>query len=378
MLFLILFSLLEFEGYLSLSTSEGFLIKKEGKVLPFIIKPYTLYLNFKSPYELEIGDKIKVHFKEKKGVPIAFKIEKLKKIHINPLFEIKESFFKENIKSYEIVDLREEEEFLKIHIPSSKREFIKNNKEIIFYCNDYYDEKCIEKFQNILIKEKANFLFFQGGIKEWNEKGNYFYTEPEILLKKEKIDFYLIDLRDEEERKKGVIPFSFYANLKEMDWRDFSSEEGMVPLLFIGKDERDERPIKAAEKVLKWRYEGKKNGYISILKGGIKGLEKIGFKLEIKEILPFKLSNLKKEGEIKLEELSKKDIFFVDLRAEGDADLKFAKNIKLSELDEKIEILPKDKEVILFCYEGKRAEIAFYILKKLGFNVKFINEPPFF
>ncbi len=377
MLFLILFSLIEVEGYLSLNAIQGFIIEKDSKFYPFITKPYTLYLNFKSPNELEIGDKLKVYFKEEKGVPIAFKIEKLKKIYINPKFEIKESFFKENLENYELVDLREEEEFLKINIPSSKREFIKNNKEIIFYCNDYYDEKCIEKFQNILIKEKGNFLFFQGGIKEWNKRGNYFYTEPEIFLKKEKINFYLVDLRNKEEREKGVVPFSFYANLEEMDWRDFSSEEGMVPLLFIGRDENDERPVKAAKKVLKWRYDNNKNGYVSILKGGIEGLKKIGFNLEKKEILSFKVSNLKKEGEIKLEEL-KKENYFVDLRDEGDANFKSAKNLKLSELDEKIEMLPKDKEIILFCYEGKRAEVAFHILKKLGFDVKFINEPPFF
>ena len=377
MLFLILLSLLEIEGYLSLITSQGFIIEKNGEIFPFIVKPYTLYLNFETFEEIVIGDKLKVYYKENKKVPIAYKIEKLKKIYINPELEIKESFLKSNIENYELVDLRDYEDFINIHIPKSKRNYSKNEKEVVFYCRDFYDEKCIERFQEILINKRGKFFFFQGGIEGWNEKGNYFYTEPEIFLKKEKINFCVIDVREEEERKKGVVPFAYYSKLEEMDWKEFSSEEGMVPLLFYGKDEKDERPKLAAEKVLKWRYENKRNGYVSILKGGVEGLKKIGYKLEKKELLPFNVSNLKKEGEVKLEEVSK-DAFFVDLRDETDANLKFAKNIKLSELDEKIEFFPKNKEIILFCYEGKSAKVAYLILKKLGFDVKFINGPPVF
>jgi len=377
MVFFFLCSLLEIEGSLSLITSQGFIIEKKGESFPFIIKPYTLYLNFDEIEEIIIGDKIKVYYKENKRVPVAYKIEKLKKVFVNPDFEIKISFLKENLDNYELVDLRDWEDYIYLQIPKSKRDFKKSEKEVVFYCNDFYDEKCINKFQEILINGRGKFFFFQGGIEEWNKRGNYFYTEPEIFLRKEKINFYVIDIRDKEEREKGVVPFAFSCKLEEMDWKDFSSEKGMVPLLFYGKDEKDERAKVAAEIVLKWRYENVLNGPVSVLEGGIKKLKDIGFKLEKKEIPPFKISNFKNDLKIKLEELSKNS-YFVDLRDTPDANTKFAKNIKLADLDEKIEFLPKNKEIVLFCYEGKRAKIAYLILKKIGFDVKFINEPPVF
>ena len=52
---------------------------------------------------------------------------------------------------------------------------------------------------------------------------------------------------------------------------------------------------------------------------------------------------------------------------------KFAKNIPLSELEGRLNEIPKDKVVLVHCATGIRAEMAYNILKRAGFNVYYFN-----
>jgi len=69
----------------------------------------------------------------------------------------------------------------------------------------------------------------------------------------------------------------------------------------------------------------------------------------------------------------KEDIFFVDVRdadelVEQSYDVKNIINIPLDQIEAKMNLIPKDKQVILVCQSGNRSGQAFEILSKKGFT----------
>ena len=79
---------------------------------------------------------------------------------------------------------------------------------------------------------------------------------------------------------------------------------------------------------------------------------------------------LPKEAKKKLEN---KEVFLLDVRNQNEYDiarLKNAKLIPLPELKNKLDEIPKDKEIIVYCHHGNRSLEAARILKENGFNVK--------
>lgn len=364
--------LLIIEGNLLISTSSGILIEK-SEFFPFIIKDYTIFSNFSHTRELKKGDKLIVEYEYKNLVPIALKIEKKSFYFSEPRFEIEENLVKES--TFEIYDLRQED-FEILHIPNAK--LYKNEKKdgAIFYGNN--TEKEFKTFQNLLKIGLKNLFFYSKGIEGWNNAGNFFITEPNALVKRGKdLNFIIIDIRSEVEREGGAIPFAYYKEIEKFKWEDFSLKLGMPPILFYGQDEKDERAKIAAEKIINWRFQSEelKDGYVSILNGGVKKLKEEGFKLEKVKLKEFKKEHLKSEGELWEEDLDllKEGYVFVDLRDEEDFIFKNSLKIPLSKLDEKIKDIPKTKEIVLFCYEGKRARIAYEILKNLKYKVKYLN-----
>lgn len=371
MLFLLIFSIIE--GNLLISTSTGVLIERDDLFFPFVIKYYTIFTNFSHTRELKRGDDLIIEYENKNLIPTALKIEKKSLNFSNSDFQVEENFLKES--SFEIYDLRQED-FEILHIPNAK--LYKNEKKdgAIFYGNNTEEE--FKTFQNLLKIGLKNLFFYSKGIEGWNNAGNFFITEPKVFLKKGKnLNFIIIDIRSEEEREGGVIPFAYYKEIEKFNWQDFLLKTGMPPILFYGEDEKDERPKIAAEKILNWRFQSQelKDGYVSILNGGVKKLKEAGFKLEKVKLKEFKKEHLKNEGELWEEDLDllKESYVFVDLRDEEDFIFKNSLKIPLSKLDEKIKDIPKTKEIVLFCYEGKRARIAYEILKNLKYKVKYLN-----
>ncbi|MEN8802088.1 MAG: rhodanese-like domain-containing protein, partial [Thiogranum sp.] len=51
-----------------------------------------------------------------------------------------------------------------------------------------------------------------------------------------------------------------------------------------------------------------------------------------------------------------------------------ARHIPLEQLEGRLGDLPKDTEIILYCANGIRAEMAYQTLDKEGFKSRFLNE----
>ena len=70
-------------------------------------------------------------------------------------------------------------------------------------------------------------------------------------------------------------------------------------------------------------------------------------------------------------ELSRKDVEFIDVRTKGEFSryhIPGFQNIPLHELSKKVDLLSKEKEVIVICQSGMRSHQATRIFKKKGFT----------
>ena len=76
-------------------------------------------------------------------------------------------------------------------------------------------------------------------------------------------------------------------------------------------------------------------------------------------------------------EKSREGVYFIDVRSDKEAAtgmLKGARHVPLEKLEDAAADLPGDKEIIIYCANGIRAEMAYETLNKMGLRSRFLNE----
>jgi len=76
-------------------------------------------------------------------------------------------------------------------------------------------------------------------------------------------------------------------------------------------------------------------------------------------------------------EKSREGVYFIDVRTDKEVStgmLRDARHIPLEKLEDVAAELPKDKEIIIYCANGIRAEMAHETLSKMGLRNRFLNE----
>lgn len=214
---------------------------------------------------------------------------------------------------------------------------------------------------------------------EWKKAGKPVISTVNFI--KENMDKgipqVVIDLRAPSDALKGHIPdaVSIPSGQIAMSKDKFPADK-KAPIVLYSHD--DKMAIEAFKVVRAWGYTN-----TSILGGGIKAWEKVGFPIE-KEKIKTEIVYIPKPrpGEIPVEEFKKiaetlpADKFILDVRDEDEAMqgmLRGAKNIPTQEITGKLTEIPKDKEIITHCSTGVRAEMAYHILKEAGYKARFLN-----
>jgi rhodanese-related sulfurtransferase len=149
--------------------------------------------------------------------------------------------------------------------------------------------------------------------------------------------------------------------------------------IILYADSQSDRNLLLAYKELReWGY-----GKTTLLEGGLSQWTADGRPTEsgaaarqityVKQLPPGAIS----AEEFAALEKSRAGVTFVDVRTEKEAAtgvLKGAIHISLDTLDENLDKLPKDQEIIAYCANGIRAEMAYQKLKGLGYKVRYLNE----
>jgi rhodanese-related sulfurtransferase len=226
-----------------------------------------------------------------------------------------------------------------------------------------------------------NVKVFHAGLPAWKKAGNLIVSNTKNLEHLNKLDasYVLLDLRSPDAIKKGHIPKAVEAPDGDVESLKDQFPKYKKAVIILYNQDGD---VAAAEKAFKtitgWGFK-----QVSILIGGLQAWEKAGKKLATGEAAK-EIKYVKKllPGEMEIAAFSevlkspKEGFVIVDVRNPNEFEAgKFpnAVNIPLEEMEGKLETLPKDKTLLLHCNTGARAEMAYNVLKKAGFKVKYVK-----
>lgn len=294
--------------------------------------------------------------------------------------------------NFELVDSRPLVRYNEGHIPGAisipDADFDKfawklpkgKDKLIIFYCAGSGRRSCIS---SAVKAEKLGYTrvkFFSDSFYGWKKAGYLVVSSVQSLrvyLEKE-IPVVLVDLRLLDEAKKGHIIGAVSIPGKDIPTAKdkFPSDKSALIVLY------DNDAKSAADDFISVRGWGYTN--TSVLEGGFEEWKRSGG-LVVTGNVATKVTYVPKlrPGEITVEEFKRiaeaplPDKQMLDGRDEDEAEegmLKGALNVPSWDIKNRLNEIPKDKEIIVYCATGVRAEITYHILKEYGYiKVRFLN-----
>jgi rhodanese-related sulfurtransferase len=226
-----------------------------------------------------------------------------------------------------------------------------------------------------------NVKVYHAGLPAWKKAGNYVVSNIAGIdeLDKMAMPYILLDLRSPDAISKGHIPKAVAIPKDGLD-----SIKGQfptfkaAPIIIYDQKGADEAAKAAYKTVAGWGYT-----QVSILSEGFNGWQAAGKTLATGPA-DTKIAYVRKlfPGEVELavftRELAKPspNIIILDVRGANeikDGVLPNTKNIPLDDLEARLSELPKDKEILLHCGTGARAEMAYTVLKNAGYNAKYLR-----
>lgn len=222
---------------------------------------------------------------------------------------------------------------------------------------------------------------FHAGLPAWKKACHLVVSNIDALERynKEDLSYILIDLRPKTEVEKGHIPKAVgvpeggITVLKDQ----FPKYKGAQIILY-NEDGKLATAEKAFKEIAAWGYNN-----VSVLSGGLSEWKKAGKRVAqgpaaarisyVRKLLP---------GEFEVEAFKallanpKEEIIVLDVRTPQEVEegiLPKAKAIPLDILETKLSELPKDRTIVIHCSTGLRAEMAYNVLKKAGYNAKYVK-----
>jgi rhodanese-related sulfurtransferase len=214
----------------------------------------------------------------------------------------------------------------------------------------------------------------------WKKAGKLTIACVPCLRERIKFDIptIIVDLRPTAEAKKGHIPSAVSVPLTEVSHAvDKFPKDKRAPIVLYSYDTRS--AVQAFEVISFW------GGFtnIVVLDGGFEEWAKDAYPVESGDMATKIVYEPKpRPGEISVEEFKRiaekrpADKLIIDVRDPDEAEtgmLIGAKNIPTQEIPKRLNDIPKNKEIIVHCLTGVRAELAYHTLKNAGYNVRFLN-----
>lgn len=293
--------------------------------------------------------------------------------------------------SFSLYDSRPGIFFLAEHIEGAisiyDAEFDKNlhklpkdkDRLLIFYCAG---DTCRLSPSSASRAEKLgykNIKVFKGGLPAWKKAKNLVYSSAKYLktFAKTPKSVVLLDLRSPLVSRKGHIKGAYSYPLSELQTAKahFPKKKNAPIVLF---SDRHQDAIQAFKTIRSW-------GYIntSVLEGGLAASKKSGIPV-VAGNLASRISYVPKpvEGMISVKEFDQiaknqpADTIILDVRDYKETKsgkIKGALNIPTQDVASSLSKIPKNKEIIVYCRTGIRAEMAYHTLKENGYKVRFLK-----
>jgi rhodanese-related sulfurtransferase len=304
-------------------------------------------------------------------------------------------------RPYHLYDTRPVRRFGNAHIPGAKPAHPKDenflsllpeDKDVllVFYCGG---PTCPYTGIAVDLAQKAgytNLKGYQAGLPGWTMSKLPIHTDASWLAKNLNKHTVILDVRDTQASSQGHIQGAValpVADIQAMTQRFIEQKtlpelpgvtDIRAPIVVYGDSHASREALLAYKDLRDWEYSG-----TTVLYQGFDGWQKAGLPIEQgpaataivyqKELAPGAIA----PEEFAALEKSRKGVYFIDVRGEKEVAtgmLKDAQHIPLEKLEDIAGDLPKDKEIIIYCANGIRAEMAYETLNKMGIKARFLNE----
>lgn len=197
----------------------------------------------------------------------------------------------------------------------------------------------------------------------------------------------IVDLRAEANAK-GTVPGAMALPPSAMHHEDFSGPAWLPPVVLVGKDGDDPAPFEAAQQIQLWRSGGAwpADQPPLVLSGGLARWAAQRRTAPPRAPPQGRLSSSfvdVRAGEVSHGEFvalwsarGEAGPLLLDVRPVAFPDVPGTRHLALERLAAEIGQLPRDREIVAFCSVGKRSAIAYEILKRNGFRVRYLRGMP--
>ena len=364
----------------------------------------TQFVNAKSIKELGTKDLIEVEYSP--GQP-ASKITKV--IFGLPLgVEISTEELEAIIQGgqdYLLVDARPSKRFGAGHIPTAISIFAKDLEKnlgrlpkdksmlLVFYCGG---PTCPYTGMSIKIAQKhgyTNVKGYQAGLPTWKKSKKPVHASSGWVAKNLDEHHVIIDVRSKDESAQQHIKTAVAmpaGEFKAMTKKFIKAKkpaklpgvsDKRAPIMLYGNSENGKDVLTAYKELRKWKYKS-----VAIIEGGLTDWVKDGrptAKGPARDKIVY-TRKLKKgaipRAEFEKLEKQRTNVTLIDVRSskengKGTLKGKGALAIPLDDFDANLDKLPKSGEIVTYCSNGIRAEMAYEYLKNKGYDkVRFLNE----
>ncbi len=304
---------------------------------------------------------------------------------------------------YTLGDARPAARYPDGHIPSAistpgndKEAFLASlpedkNRLLVFYCGGPtcpYTGKAIEMAQAV---GHTNLKGFQAGLPGWKKNKLPVHASPRWLAKNLDPHHVVLDVRPPVQAAAAHIPgaVSLPAERIQAMTQGFIDRQveaklpgvsdKRAPIILYADSHADQGVLIALRELISWGYKGAR-----VLEGGFQQWTAEGLPSASQALATtIEYTPKKVEGAISGEaflalagEPAKALLLDVRTVAETAQSGTFAggAHIPLDALEGRIGELPKEREIITYCANGIRAEMAYEALKEKGFKVRFLNQ----
>ncbi|MDP2170474.1 MAG: rhodanese-like domain-containing protein [Rhodocyclaceae bacterium] len=351
----------------------------------------TAVKNIKEMEELKLhrGKGFRINYVEEKGEKKAVLVTRFDILQtIQSGDKLSRDEFKKFLadnKNVLVLDSRPPEPYQEAHIPGSKllpapafdkmhAQVLPQDKStpIVFYCVG----GCLSptNFMRTKAMGYTNVKVYTGGFPDWMQ-AEYATTTPAWLKTAIEKDFayVLVDLRAADAVKAGHIKSAVSIPLADLDRaKDQFPKQKNAPIVLYG-DGKEE----AAKKLGSWGYRS-----VRVLPASFEDWKMAGnpvaagdAKTAIAYVPKPRPGTVAVAEFTQLADKTPANIAILDVRSPSEAvggKIKNAINIPLEEMPQRLAEIPKDKDIVMHCSGGMRAEMAHNLLKNSGINSRFL------
>jgi len=302
---------------------------------------------------------------------------------------------------YHLYDARPGKRFGGGHVPSAKSAFPKDqdflsklpedkSALVVFYCGG---PTC--PFTGVAVKQAqaagyTNLKGFQAGLPGWKKAKLPVHAEASWLAKNLDPQHIILDVRDTaqsgEAHIQGAVAMPI-AELQAMTRRFIEQQtvaqlpgvsEMRAPVIVYADSHTSPEALLAYKELRSWGY-----GNTTVLNGGFAAWQAAGLpvtsgpaatqivyqkKLAPGAVAPDEFVALQRAGD---------QVLLIDVRTDQEVAtgvIAGARHIPLEKLEDEMAGLPTDREILIYCANGIRAEMAHQTLSAQGIKNRFLNE----